>query len=195
MNASRIRTSISFMSCANESFADFAAKLQKEIEEDTGMKFGVLQLDMFAGLTFQPGSYTGAPPSTRKRPKNWWIAGLPDGSVEKWKADAELVAAEEKISADLESGKITSPPNPVTEVMRQVKMGATARAGCSGYCGYHQYHYHGGGTYPYSRRCSELMQHFEKKGYISSTGKIKDTMKVALKNGTLDLPQKYEAAP
>lgn len=36
---------------------------------------------------------------------------------------------------------------------------------------------------------AELMQHFEKKGYISSTGKIKDIMKVALKNGTLDLPQ------
>ncbi len=40
----------------------------------------------------------------------------------------------------------------------------------------------------------ELMEHFEEKGYISDKGKIKDTMKNALKNGTLDLPQKYEAA-
>ena len=38
------------------------------------------------------------------------------------------------------------------------------------------------------------MAHFEKKGYVTSGGKIKDTMKNALKNGTLDLPQKYEAA-
>ena len=41
---------------------------------------------------------------------------------------------------------------------------------------------------------TELMEHFEQKGYITSTGKVKDTMKNALKNGTLDLPQKYEAA-
>lgn len=38
------------------------------------------------------------------------------------------------------------------------------------------------------------MEHFEKKGYISSKGKMKDTMKAALQTGTLDLPQKYEAA-
>ena len=41
---------------------------------------------------------------------------------------------------------------------------------------------------------NELMEHFEKKGYISSNGKMKDTMKTALQTGTLDLPQKYEAA-
>lgn len=36
---------------------------------------------------------------------------------------------------------------------------------------------------------TELLQHFEQKGYITSTGKVKDTMKNALKNGTLDLPK------
>lgn len=41
---------------------------------------------------------------------------------------------------------------------------------------------------------AEIVAHFEKKGYINSAGKIKDTMKNALKNGTLDLPKKYEAA-
>ena len=41
---------------------------------------------------------------------------------------------------------------------------------------------------------TELLEHFEQKGYITSTGKVKDTMKNALKNGTLDLPKKYEAA-
>ena len=40
----------------------------------------------------------------------------------------------------------------------------------------------------------ELMEHFEKKGYITNSGKMKDTMKNALKTGTLDLPKKYEAA-
>ena len=40
----------------------------------------------------------------------------------------------------------------------------------------------------------ELMEHFQKKDYITSAGKIKDTMKNALRAGTLELPKKYEAA-
>ena len=37
---------------ANESFAEFAATLQKEIEDETGLKFGVLQLSLFTGMTY-----------------------------------------------------------------------------------------------------------------------------------------------
>lgn len=35
---------------ANENFAEFADKLQKEIEQETGIKFGIFQLDMLIGL-------------------------------------------------------------------------------------------------------------------------------------------------
>ena len=38
---------------ANESFAEFADKLQKEIEDETGIKFGVLELDMLIGATYE----------------------------------------------------------------------------------------------------------------------------------------------
>lgn len=38
---------------ANESFAEFADTLQREIEEDTGVKFGVLQLDLFSGMVYE----------------------------------------------------------------------------------------------------------------------------------------------
>lgn len=92
---------------ANESFSEFAETLQREIEDDTGMKFGVLQLDLFAGMVYE------------------------DDGVEK------------KLSYD---------------------------------------------------DAQELLTHFEKKGYITSAGKIKDTMKNAVKTGTLDLPKKFEAA-
>ena len=92
---------------ANESFSEFAETLQREIEEDTGMKFGVLQLDLFAGMVYE------------------------DNGIEK------------KLSYD---------------------------------------------------DAQELLTHFEKKGYINSAGKIKDTMKNAVKTGTLDLPKKFEAA-
>ena len=37
---------------ANESFAEFADTLQKEIEAETGVRFGVLQLDLFSGMAF-----------------------------------------------------------------------------------------------------------------------------------------------
>ena len=92
---------------ANESFSEFAETLQREIEDDTGMKFGVLQLELFAGMVYE------------------------DNGIEK------------KLSYD---------------------------------------------------DAQELLTHFEKKGYINSAGKIKDTMKNAVKTGTLDLPKKFEAA-
>ena len=92
---------------ANESFSEFAETLQREIEEDTGMKFGVLQLDLFAGMVYE------------------------ENGVEK------------RLSYD---------------------------------------------------DAQELLAHFEKKGYITSAGKIKDTMKNAVRTGTLDLPKKFEAA-
>ena len=38
---------------ASESFAEFAANLQSDIERDTGMKFGIVQLGMFVGLGYE----------------------------------------------------------------------------------------------------------------------------------------------
>jgi type III restriction enzyme len=40
----------------------------------------------------------------------------------------------------------------------------------------------------------EIITHFEKAGYVTKTGKIKDTMKNDILNGTLDLPKRFEAA-
>lgn len=38
---------------ANESFEEFAEKLQQEIEEDTGVKFGILEVTSFAKIPFE----------------------------------------------------------------------------------------------------------------------------------------------
>ena len=40
--------------------------------------------------------------------------------------EPKRAAAEEKVTAAQESGKLSAPPNPVTEVMRQMKNVATA---------------------------------------------------------------------
>jgi len=38
---------------AQESFAEFADKLQKEIEEETGVKFGIIDIENFIGYTYE----------------------------------------------------------------------------------------------------------------------------------------------
>ena len=38
---------------ANESFAEFAESLQKEIEAETGVKFGIIQIELFVGKTYE----------------------------------------------------------------------------------------------------------------------------------------------
>ena len=40
----------------------------------------------------------------------------------------------------------------------------------------------------------QLMGHFEEKGYITKSGKVKDSMKTAIQNGTLELPPRFESA-
>ena len=178
---------------ANESFAEFADTLQKEIEDETGVKFGVLQLSMFAGITYQKEvtcEHTIDKEEAHELVKTW----MEDGSIDKWMADPEMTAAEEKITAALESGKLTEPPNPVTEVMRQIKNGATAEQAAEAIVGITSTITTVEEHTVTHEEATELLEHFERKGYITSTGKMKDTMKNALKTGTLDLPKKYEAA-
>lgn len=93
---------------AEESFAEFADKLQKEIEDETGIKFGILDIDMFVNI-----SYTD------------------------------------------ENGE-------------QKQTSATDARG--------------------------ILEHFREKNYIDQKGKIKDTLKNDLLNGTVDLPKKFERA-
>ena len=178
---------------ANESFAEFAATLQKEIEDETGVKFGVLQLDMFAGITYEKEvtyEHTITSEEAHELVKTW----MADGSVEQWMNEPKMAAAEEKVTAALESGELSVPPNPVTEVMRQMKNGATAEQAAEAIVGITSTVTTVEEHTVTHEEAAELMEHFEKKGYITSTGKVKDTMKNALKNGTLDLPKKYEAA-
>ena len=178
---------------ANESFADFADTLQKEIEDETGVKFGILQLDLFAGMVYEEQvehEHTIDEAEAHELVKYW----TGNGTLDKWMADPEMLAAEKKISEQLEKGEIQTPPNPATEVMRQIKMGATPEQAATAIVGITSRV-----TETVEKEISyedaqELMRHFEQKGYITSTGKMKDTMKNALKTGTLDLPKKYEAA-
>lgn len=178
---------------ANESFVEFAETLQKEIETETGVKFGVLELGLFIGITFTE-EITEEKTISKEEAAELVEKWTSDGTLKKWLADPKMMKAEEKITAKLESGELAAPPNPATEVMRQYKLGASkvemAKAieniTCTVTTEVEK-------TITYDD-AAEIMEHFEKKDYITKSGKIKDTMKNALLSGTLDLPAKYEAA-
>ena len=168
---------------ANESFAEFAETLQREIEDDTGMKFGVLQLDLFAGMVFEDHHEVEVVVTREQAAKVMEVLQLARAIKDDGSVDAAIAPEEIKLPATLEEVK------PV--VAAALSTGEVTEASLTGAV--------------YTRTITEekqisyddaqeLMTHFEKKGYITSAGKIKDTMKTALKAGTLDLPAKYEAA-
>lgn len=173
---------------ANESFAEFADTLQREIEEDTGVKFGVLQLDLFSGMVYEDVV------TEEKQFDETSAQSVIDCMVEKGLATADgvitqkakqiLTEEREELPEELEGAKET--------IKTLVEKGDSIQASdIIGQTYTETVTVEKTVTYDDAK---ELLEHFEKKGYITGSGKMKDTMKTALKTGTLDLPKKYEAA-
>ncbi len=169
---------------ANESFTEFAETLQREFEEDTGMKFGVLQISLFADMCYEDKREVEKT-VTQEQAQQVVEVLMTSGVIDQdGRVDAAVKA--EDIVLPQELAQVQEAVAEIVEKKETVAVQAIA-----------------GTTYRETvveeKKLSyddaqELMTHFEKKGYITSTGKIKDTMKAALKAGTLDLPKKYEAA-
>ena len=141
---------------ATESFADFADKLQHELEQDTGLRFGVLEIGLFTDLKI-PETVIQERTPTRE--------------------EAEKIVA---VSYAVEP-KETNLPKPEIQTVEQVMAQ----------------------TMPLptvvekpitTEEAQQLITHMEHKGYITKTGRVKETLKNALMTGTLDLPAKFEAA-
>lgn len=176
---------------ANESFAEFAATLQKEIEEETGLKFGILQLSLFAGMTYTDTveeQKTIAPEEAKvivaHLEKQGYIT--PEG-----RPQPTLKAAIETNTLTLPK-EMAAPSSAVTAVAAIIRDTPKVEAAALTGIGYTK-------TVQVEKTVSyedatELLTHLEKKGYTDKGGKIKDTLKNALKHGTLDLPAKFEAA-
>ena len=169
---------------ANESFSEFASTLQKEIEDETGVKFGVLQLSLFSGMVYE----------ARRDVEKQVTTEQAQAVVEVLKT-AGVVNEAGQVRTVVKPKEIELPKalEPIKEVVQDIIEKAQPVAVESLV----------GTTYTETiveehtvthEEATELLEHFEQKGYITSTGKVKDTMKNALKNGTLDLPKKYEAA-
>lgn len=167
---------------ANESFAEFAETLQKEIETETGVKFGTLQIGLFSGMVYTEKK-TVEKTITREQAETVVEALKNSGAItEAGKVDTakaeivvpkELEPVKEQIFKVIEEQKTTAVEEIVGKTYtEEVEVEKTL-------------------SYDDAK---EIVTHFENKGYVSKTGKIKDTMKEALLHGTLDLPKKFEAA-
>lgn len=173
---------------ANESFAEFADTLQREIEQETGVKFGILQLSLFSGLTY-------ADTVTEEKTVSPEQAKLIADYVTAVIATAKSQDASEATKSEPTPPPQIAPPElaPVIEkAVAAAQMGATVTAEKVAEL-----------TYTETRNveqtvtyddAQELLAHFEHKGYVTKSGTIRDTMKEALAAGTLDLPAKFEAA-
>ncbi len=168
---------------ANESFAEFADKLQKEIEEETGVRFGILQLDLFSGMVFEE-TKTEETPLTEEQAATLLSHLAGEGFLKSGDAPApeekpaaplpeELSAARTKaVEVIAREGGIT--PQAVAQLTTQKTVVVQNAL-----------------TYDDAQ---QLMLHFEEKGYITKSGRIKDSMKTAMQQGTLDLPPRFESA-
>lgn len=154
---------------ANESFADFANKLQKEIEEETGMKFGIMDIGMLVGETWKeeikvertitPEQATAIVETLQKSED---IAVAPVSEVIKEHVK-EMIKADKPVTV----AALTA--TSYTETVVEEK------------------------AIDYKEAVA-ILDDLKEKKIISKDGKIKDTMKAELEAGTLDLGKRYSAA-
>lgn len=168
---------------ANESFSEFAETLQREIETETGVKFGVLQISLFSGMKYTETKSVEKTVTAEQAQKA--VEVLKQAGVISESGKVQVGEIKEiEVPQELEAAR--------DEVMQVIKKVETVNADTLQGTTYTE-------TVTEEKEVSyddaqELMQHFENKGYVSKSGKIKDTMKNALLTGTLDLPKKFEAA-
>lgn len=175
---------------ANESFAEFADKLQKEIEDETGLKFGTLEISNFTGMVYliekeveEHITRNQAEIIVESMKANGYITedGIPTNtmksSIETNKIELELpkeieIPKETIIETVKNEDKIEEKKIENVVYLKTVKEEKTT-------------------TYEDAK---EIIEHFQEKGLITKTGKIKDTMKNALLKGQLDLPERLKGA-
>ncbi len=173
---------------ANESFSEFASNLQKEIEAETGTRFGVLQINTFSGMLYyeekeieEPISKSGANVIIADFKKKGYIDS--NGNVlekmnqaiqmNKVEVPKEFEPCKKEIIESINSNQAAKEENlqniTYKKVIKEEKFISYDDA-------------------------AEIIEHFKNIGYISPEGKIKNTLKNDLKNKTLNLPQRFKCA-
>lgn len=171
---------------ANESFAEFADKLQKEIEDETGIKFGVLELDMLIGATYEEEK------EVEKTVTHTEAAEIIE-TLQKSGVIDESGMITQEVEAEVVQEKLENIPEPlkkeVVETLKTEKSVSVAALTNTTYkekvveqvaIDYEQ--------------ASRILEDLQKTKVIDNKGKIKDTMKAQLAAGTLDLGERWSKA-
>ncbi len=171
---------------ANESFAEFAEKLQKEIEDETGIKFGIFELDMLIGYTYDEEVEVERTVSESEA-----TAIVED--LQKFGVIDETGLIKPEIKA--EEIKIDSIPMPeplkqeVVQTLKAAKPVSVATLACTTY----KETVVEKKTFSYEEAAA-IMDELKDKKVIDNKGKIKDTMKAQLAAGTLNLSERWSKA-
>lgn len=173
---------------ANESFSEFADKLQKEIEDETGLKFGTLEISNFTGMVYpiekevkESITKPEAEIIVESMKENGYITedGTPTNNLKTAIETKEIelpkeieIPKETIIETVRNEDKIEEKKLQNVVYLKTVKEEKTI-------------------TYDDAK---EIIEHFMAKNLITKTGKIKDTMKNELLHGNLDLPERFKGA-
>lgn len=169
---------------ANESFAEFADKLQKEIEEETGVKFGVLEIGMLTGLTYE--EEVKVEKQISQETAETVVQELQKTGV----IDDNGRVKEDIVVESIQLKSVSEPvKQEIIETIRQEKPVTVASLSQTTY------------TETKVEKVSvsyeeavQIMEDLKGTQVIDSKGKIKDTMKAELAAGTLNLSDRWSKA-
>ncbi len=170
---------------ANESFSEFSSTLQKEIEQDTGMKFGVLQLSSLIDLTYQ------------EQVEIEHQMDETDAAIAYGALMAECVIDNNgnvNQNIDIDTINIPNVAEPLQkEIKKQIKekkepvsIDSFKNIKCKEVIIEEKTFTH--------EEAEDIIEELKEKKIITKDGKIKDTMKAQLAAGVLDLKERYSKA-
>lgn len=185
---------------ASERFSEFAETLQKEIEQETGMKFGMLDIGVFQDMVL-PQEVVEEKTITKQEAARIIQEMEKHGLITAGgKPTEQLLVESDKLEVD--SGKLQ-------EVLPLLKNNQAKEAIAKVVANLTTNHLPltteslAGANYTQTtlvekqvtyEQAEELVNHFEKVGYTKGGKQVKDTLKNDLANGTLNLPATFEAA-
>lgn len=171
---------------ANESFTEFADKLQKEIEDETGIKFGVLELDMLIGTTYEEEK------EVEKKVTHIEATEIIQ-TLQKSGVIDEQGTVTQEITLEEVKAKLENVSEPLKkEVVETLKTEKTVSVAALTNTTYRE-------TVVEQvsidyEQAIQILEDLQKTKVIDNKGKIKDTMKAQLAAGTLDLGERWSKA-
>ncbi len=173
---------------ANESFAEFADTLQKEIEQETGMKFGVLQLSTLIDLTYQEEIAIEHEMDELDATLAYSALQI-EGVIDN---EGNIKDVPESVIERIKFEDISEPLQ--QEIKKQIKENKTEQISLEEFKTIKCTEVKVEEKSFTQEQAEEIYEDLKEKKIITKEGKVKDTMKAQLAAGKLDLSKRYSNA-